>query len=174
MIGGATTGTGTTTEQAGHGGRDRALFVLLLVDAVLLAVIELMFLPLRLDGTVLPKAGDAPVPVTVLLAMVTTPMLVLAAARLVRSKQAGVPLAVWLLTLLIVGLFGPGSDRVLLQDWRALLLLAGGALPAALVLGGVLGKASARESAAGKGTTGSGTAGGRKSAATNTTSSRRK
>ena len=35
-------------------------------------------------------------------------------------------------------LLGPGGDIVLLQDWRALLLLGGSALPAAMVLGGGL------------------------------------
>jgi hypothetical protein len=35
-------------------------------------------------------------------------------------------------------MFGPGSDLVLIADWRSLLLFACGALPSAIVLGRVL------------------------------------
>ncbi|GAB2992614.1 hypothetical protein LWP59_33335 [Amycolatopsis acidiphila] len=109
----------------------RGLLVLLLVDTVLLATLELFFLPLRVDGTV-------PVPFTVLVAIFTTPLLVLQAGRLVHPKAAFAPLALWVLTVVVLGLTGPGGDLVLIQDWRALLLIAGGALPAALALGGSL------------------------------------
>jgi hypothetical protein len=114
------------------------VLAVLVVDTVLLATLELFFLPLRLDGTLLPKLGWIPVPVTVLVAVFTTPMLVSSAGRLVHPKAAFAPLAVWVLTVLVLGLFGPGGDQVLVQDWRALLLLAGGALPAAMTLGGAL------------------------------------
>ncbi|MBK1785693.1 hypothetical protein JHE00_15285 [Prauserella sp. ASG 168] len=119
---------------------DWALFVLLAVDAALLALLELFFLPLRLDGLILPELGDAPLPVSALVAAVTTPLLVLLAASLGNRRLGIVPLAVWILTLLVVGVQGPGGDMVLLVDWRGLVLLAAGALPAALVLGGTLGK----------------------------------
>jgi hypothetical protein len=118
------------------------LLAVLIVDAVLLATLELFYLPLRLDGLTLPRLGDVPVPVTVLLAAATTPLLVTQAARLGRARVAMLPFVVWFLTLVVLGLFGPGRDRVLLLDWRGLLLLAGGALPAAMVLGGVLGRRS--------------------------------
>lgn len=124
----------------------RGLFALLLVDAVLLGVVELFFLPLRFDGRLLPALGDVPAPLTPVLAMVTTPLLVVATAKLVRPGLAWTPLALWVLTLLVVGLFGPGGDLVLVEDWRALLLLAGGALPAAMVLGGALGTVGAQGS----------------------------
>jgi hypothetical protein len=129
----------------------RGMLVMLVVDAVLLALLELFFLPLRLDGIVLPKLGDFPVPITVVLAAVTTPWLVLRTAKLVRPGLSWIPLVVWVLVLMVMGLFGPGGDLVLLQDWRALLLLAGGALPGALALGGRLAsavQASAVKSAA--------------------------
>jgi hypothetical protein len=109
----------------------RGLLVLLLVDAVLLATLELFFLPLRVHGTV-------PVPFTVVVAILTTPLLVVQAGRLVHPKAAFAPLALWVLTVVVLGLMGPGGDLVLIQDWRALLLIAGGALPAALALGGSL------------------------------------
>jgi hypothetical protein len=109
----------------------RGLLVLLLVDTVLLATLELFFLPLRVDGTV-------PVPFTVLVAILTTPLLVVQAGRLVHPKAAFAPLALWVVTVVVLGLMGPGGDLVLVQDWRALLLIAGGALPAAFALGGSL------------------------------------
>jgi len=107
------------------------VLVLLVVDAVLLALLELFFLPLYVGGTV-------PFPVTVLIAAVTTPLLVRLAGRLVTPRAAFAPLVTWVLVVVVVGLFGPGGDLVLLLDWRALLLIAGGALPAAMSLGGVL------------------------------------
>ncbi|GAA5150652.1 MULTISPECIES: hypothetical protein [Amycolatopsis] len=109
----------------------RVLLVLLLLDTVLLATLELFFLPLRVGGTV-------PLPITVLVAIATTPLLVMLAARLVHPKAAFAPLALWVLTIVVLGLTGPGGDLVLIQDWRGLLLIAGGALPAALTLGGSL------------------------------------
>ncbi|WAL66750.1 hypothetical protein ORV05_02745 [Amycolatopsis cynarae] len=116
----------------------RGLLVVLLLDTVLLAILELFFLPLRLDGTLLPKLGAIPLPVTALVAAVTTPLLVRWTGRLVHPRAAFAPLVAWVLTVLVLGLFGPGGDLVLIQDWRALLLLAGGALPSAMALGGAL------------------------------------
>ncbi|MEU3273435.1 hypothetical protein ABZ639_21565 [Saccharomonospora sp. NPDC006951] len=111
------------------------MLAVLTLDAVLLALLELFLLPLRLDGVLLPKLGDIPFPVSVLVAMVTTPLLVALAIPAVGKRLAGVPLIAWLLTLFVVGLQGPGGDLVLVADWRAFALLAGGALPAAIVLG---------------------------------------
>jgi hypothetical protein len=122
--------------------RRRWLLVLLVADAVLLALVELFFLPLRLDGTVLPKVQDFPLPITVVLAVVTTPLLVSQTEKLVRPGLSWIPLLVWVLTLLGVGLAGPGGDAVLVPDWRALLLLGGGALSGAVALGGGLGRAA--------------------------------
>ncbi|MDT7729033.1 MAG: hypothetical protein QOI21_5609 [Actinomycetota bacterium] len=140
-----------------------ALLAVLIADTVLLALLELFFLPLRLDGVVLPKLGDFPVPITVVLAAVTTPLLVQLAGKLVRPGLSWIPLVVWVLVIMVMGLTGPGGDLVLLQDWRALLLLAGGALPGALALGGGLAaavQASAVRSVALKGGTQKGGKGG--------------
>ena len=120
--------------------QQRALLVVLLVDTVLLATLELFFLPLRLDGKLLPALGDVPVPLTVVVAILTTPLLVVQAGRLVHPKAAFAPLVAWVLTVVVLGLTGPGGDLVLIQDWRALLLIAGGALPAAMALGGAVAK----------------------------------
>jgi hypothetical protein len=116
-------------------------FSALLLDALLLALAELFFLPLRLDGLLLPKVGDVPLPVSLLAALVTTPLLVRACGRIVpRVMLSGAPGVVWLLTVLVVGLGGAQGNLVLLGDWRGLLLLALGALPAAIAFGGVLGR----------------------------------
>ncbi|WP_410587698.1 hypothetical protein [Amycolatopsis sp. lyj-23] len=112
------------------------LLALLVVDTVLLALLELFFLPLR--------AGVVPVPVTVLVGAVTTPWLVWSVAKLVRPALSWVPLAVWVLVVFGVGLLGPGGDVVLIQDWRALLLLGASALPGAMVLGGTPRRATGR------------------------------
>ena len=106
----------------------RLLLLLLVLDTVLLAVLELFFLPLRI--------GVVPLPVTVVVGAVTTPWLVWTTAKLVRPGLSWVPLAVWVLVVFGVGMLGPGGDLVLIQDWRALLLLGASALPGAMVLGG--------------------------------------
>jgi hypothetical protein len=133
---------GAARTRAGWGLGRWLLFALLVVAAVESAVVELFFLPLRFDGLLLPELGGGPFPVTAALAAVGTPLLVRAAARLApRLVVAGAPLGAWLATVLVFGFFGPGGDAVLVGDWRALLLLAGGALPAAVVLGGEMGRA---------------------------------
>jgi hypothetical protein len=116
--------------------RDLLLYLLLLLDSLILAGIELLYLPLRFDGFLLPNLGGFPAPVTVLLAAVTMPWLVSMAGRLSpRLSVAASPLLVWLAAIGIFGLAGPGGDLVLIADWRSLLLLAAGALPAAMILG---------------------------------------
>ncbi|MEV4145298.1 hypothetical protein AB0J40_16625 [Amycolatopsis sp. NPDC049691] len=114
----------------------RLLLVLLVFDTVLLAVLELFFLPLRI--------GVVPLPVTVVVGAVTTPWLVSTTAKLVRPGLSWVPLAVWVVVVFGLGLLGPGGDLVLIQDWRALVLLGASALPGALVLGGGLGRGTGR------------------------------
>ena len=107
----------------------------LVVDAIALALLEVFFLPLRFDGLLLPNWGAIPFPVTVVVALVTMPILVSRAAGVsARLLVAGAPLWAWLLAIGVVGIVGP-ENMVLLQDWRTLLLLACGTLPAALALG---------------------------------------
>ncbi len=126
--------------------RDRLTLVLLMVDAAVLAALELLFLPLRLDGALLPYAlGGLPLPVSVLVAAVTTPWLVTVAGRLSPQLHvAAAPLLAWVVTVAVFGMFGPGGDMVLIADWRSLLLFSCGALPAAVVLGKVLATTLAR------------------------------
>ncbi len=110
----------------------------LVVDAIALALLEVFFLPLRFDGQLLPNWGAIPFPVTVVVALATMPLLVSRAAGVsARLLVAGAPLWAWLVTIGVVGIAGP-ENMVLLQDWRTLLLLACGTLPAALALGNAL------------------------------------
>ncbi|MFC6092108.1 hypothetical protein [Saccharothrix lopnurensis] len=120
---------------------DRLALLGIAAAAFVLAVLELFFLPLRLDGTLLPRVDDWPFPVTVVLAVLTTPLLVrLASHHARRTSGAASPLLVWMATLLLFGLFGPGGDVVLLDDWRTLVLFAGGVLPSAVVVGAFVGR----------------------------------
>ncbi|MBV8540252.1 MAG: hypothetical protein JO364_10585 [Pseudonocardiales bacterium] len=110
----------------------------LVFDAVALAAVELLYLPLRV--------GTVPFPITVPLAAVSTPWLVRSAAELGGpSVVAAAPLVVWALVLVVLGIGGPGGDVLLAPDWRSALLLCGGMFPAAVMLG----RALARSGAAG-------------------------
>jgi hypothetical protein len=117
----------------------------LLVLSAVLAAVELLYLPLRFDGYILPMVDGSPLPITALVAALTLPALISRAGAIsTRLAIAGSPLWIWLLCVLISALPGPGGDVVLVGDWRALLLLAGGALPGAVTLGGVLSKQAKR------------------------------
>ncbi|HEY1570694.1 MAG TPA: hypothetical protein VGG05_05060 [Pseudonocardiaceae bacterium] len=117
---------------------DWLLLAVLLVDSIALALLELFFLPLRFDGTLLPDWGSWPFPITVAVALVTMPMLISRTAGVSgRLLVAGSPLWVWLIVVGVVGIVGP-ENMVLLEDWRTLLLLACGALPAAVALGNAM------------------------------------
>jgi hypothetical protein len=106
----------------------RITLLVLVFDAVALAAVELAYLPLRV--------GAVPLPITILLAAVSTPWLVRSAAELRGPRSvAAVPLVVWLLALGVLGVAGPGGDVLLPADWRSALLLAAGLFPAAVVLG---------------------------------------
>jgi hypothetical protein len=119
--------------------RDRALLGVLMLDAVVLAVVELLFLPLAFDGYLLPNVGGVPFPLMAVVAAVTTPWLVATAGTLApRLAVASAPLLAWIVAIAWFGMFGPGGDLLLIADWRSLLLFAGGALPSAIVLGRVL------------------------------------
>lgn len=109
----------------------RITLVVLVFDALALAAVELLYLPLRV--------GAVPFPITILLAAVSTPWLVRSAAELGGpSVVAAVPLVVWVLALGVLGIGGPGGDVLLPADWRSALLLGGGMFPAAVVLGWAL------------------------------------
>ena len=120
--------------------RNWLMLAVLVLDAVVLAVVELLFLPLSFDGYLLPYTlGGLPVPVSALVAALTTPWLVQVAGRISpKLLVAAAPLIGWILAVAVFGMFGPGGDLVLVADWRSLLLFGCGALPSAIVLGQVL------------------------------------
>lgn len=102
--------------------------VVLVLDAVLLAVTELAWIGLR--------AGGVPLPLAAVVAAVTTPVLVLAAeAAAPRSSAPVVVLAAWLVTVVGMGVWSPAGGGVMVADWRAILLVAAGFLPGLLAAG---------------------------------------
>ena len=102
--------------------------VILSVDAVLLAWTEMAWLTVRTE------ASGFPLPLSALVAALTTPLLVLAAdAAMPRTSALFAPLATWTLTILGAGLWSPAGAGVLPPDWRAILLLAAGVLPSLVV-----------------------------------------
>lgn len=105
--------------------------VVLMFDTVALAVVELLYLPLRV--------GAVPFPITILLAVVSTPWLVRSTAELGGPRMlAVVPMLLWVLAFGVLGIAGPGGDVLLRDDWRSTLLMAGGTIPAAVALGRVM------------------------------------
>ena len=105
------------------------IVALLALDALLLAWTEMAWLTLRT------AADGIPLPLAAVVALVTTPVLVLAADTAWPASRAPlVPLAVWTLTVLVAGLWSPAGAGVLPPDWRAILLLGAGVLPGALAL----------------------------------------
>lgn len=119
---------------------DWLMLLVLVLDAIMLALLEMFFLPLRFDGFELPNLGGWPVPVTVALAAVTMPLLVARAGDASRRVLiVGAPLWAWLATLGVVGFAGT-ENMALIQDWRSLLLLAAGVLPAGVALGNAVGR----------------------------------
>ncbi len=106
----------------------RITLVVLVFDALALAAVELLYLPLRV--------GTVPLPITIALAAVSTPWLVRIAAELGGPRVvAAIPLVVWVLGLGVLGLGGPGGDVLFPADLRSALLLGAGLIPAAVVLG---------------------------------------
>jgi hypothetical protein len=129
------------------GGARVFLLLLLCVEAAVLAVLETMFLPLRFDGTLLPKLGDFPFPIMIVVAVVTMPLLVQWAASMSdRVLTAALPLITWFLTMMVFSYFEPGRGSgpvLLLQDWRGLLMFAAGMLTGAVALGAVMARNAA-------------------------------
>ncbi|HEY2221416.1 hypothetical protein [Actinomycetospora sp.] len=95
---------------------------ILLLDTVLLALSEVAWLSVRI--------GTVPLPVSALVAAVTTPLLVRAADQLrPGTRTALVPLVVWLLVVAVTGLWSPAGPGMFPPDWRGILLVAAGLLP---------------------------------------------
>ncbi|MGI8817212.1 MAG: hypothetical protein ACR2G2_18545 [Pseudonocardia sp.] len=125
----------TTVEPRRTGPADRldTLLVLgvMLADVALLALLELMFVTLRVGG--------GPVPVSSLVALVSTPWLVRRTGDLPTGTLGAVlVLAIWAVVVSVLGFAGPGGDVLLPDDWPSVLLVAAGLFPGALALGRVI------------------------------------
>jgi hypothetical protein len=108
-----------------------AVLTLLALDGVLCAIAAALLLPLRV--------GTVPFPVSALLAGLVNAALVWAALHwTAEPRVASIPLWTWLLTVALMSLGGPGDDVILggtgIMGYAALLLIALGVLPPALVL----------------------------------------
>lgn len=108
---------------------DGALLALLVLDGVLLGGFGLAFTSLY--------SGGVPVPMGVVLSILILPWLVLRAGEIApRPGIAAAPLTAWALTVLLLGLAGPGGDVMLpigIDTWWKSLLLVGGGLAAGLL-----------------------------------------
>jgi hypothetical protein len=110
-----------------------ALLVLgvLFVDAVLLAILEVMYVSLSVGATPLPLSSVA--------ALVSTPWLVRRAGELATGTPGAVLVFLgWTAVITALGLGGPGGDMLLLGSWPSLALIVAGLFPAALSLGRVI------------------------------------
>lgn len=116
----------------------------------MLAVLETFFLLVRLDGSLLPRLGNLPFPIMIVVAVITTPWLVSWAAGLSdRILVAAAPLLVWFFTIMVLAYLEPGHPisagvpSFLFDDWRTLLLLAAGMLPGGVAVGAAMARNAA-------------------------------
>ncbi|HZG92400.1 MAG TPA: hypothetical protein VEZ42_19505 [Pseudonocardia sp.] len=119
--------TGPPPPAATEGG----MLGLLLLNALLLGAFGLVFTPLYV--------GTVPVPLGPLLVILILPWLVLRAADIdPRPGVAAAPMWMWLLTVLVLGLWGPGGDAMLplapATLWMSMLLLGGGLIAGTVAL----------------------------------------
>ncbi|MGV9414424.1 hypothetical protein ACWDOP_31365 [Nocardia sp. NPDC003693] len=129
-----------------------AIAGLLVLDALITLVLEVLFLPLYVGQGTLPTAapgmGEAAAPIAsgVSTGAIALPLSALAAAvinvLLVHGMGTvspsfaamSLPLSAWTVGFALMIFSGPGGDIMLLQDWPTLALLVGGLLPAGLYL----------------------------------------
>lgn len=116
-----------TVGAAPSGFLDRIVLALLVFDGFLTAILAVLFLPVRV--------GEVPVPLSALVAALVNVLLVVGARSVTdRPGRAALPLLGWFVGFAVCMVGGPGGDAVLLADWRTLLLLAGGLIPATVLL----------------------------------------
>ncbi|MFC4605614.1 hypothetical protein [Rhodococcus kronopolitis] len=106
---------------------DSAILALLVFDGFLTAVLAVLFLPLRL--------GTVPFPVAALIAAAVNVLLVFGARTVTdRASRMALPLLGWFVGFVVCMFGGPGGDAMMLADWRTLLLLVAGLVPAGVLL----------------------------------------
>lgn len=91
------------------------LIVVLIVDAVVTLILEVLYLPLYIGGVAVPLAALVAAPVNVALVWA-------AATVTTRSTVLFLPIAAWLAAFLIAASRGPGGDVPLRSDLPTLLL----------------------------------------------------
>lgn len=107
------------------------VLAVLFLDVVLLAIVEIMFVSLSVGGT--------PVPLSALVALVTTPLLIRRAGELSTGTVGAVLVFLgWAGVAAALGLGGPGGDVLLVDSWPSYALLIAGVLPGAWTLGRVI------------------------------------
>lgn len=108
-----------TAPRRADGLLDGIVLGVLVLDGVVLGAFGLLFNPLY--------NGAVPVPMGALLSMLILPWLVARAAEIdPRPAAAAAPLVAWLVTVVALGLVGPGGDVLLPATWQSLLLCGGG------------------------------------------------
>lgn len=97
----------------------KGLIAFLTLNGALVGAFGLLFTPLYW--------GAIPVPLGIVVSMLTLPWLIRAAGELdPRPLAAGAPLAAWALVVLVLAFAGPGADVLLPATWQSLLLVLGG------------------------------------------------
>lgn len=118
------------TGHAGEGvvsGVKASIVGALVLDGFLCAVTAVLFLPLYL--------GSTPFPVSGVLAGIVNVILVRVAFSVTHNvSRAALPVAGFFVGLVLAMLGGPGGDVLVVADWRTLVLVAGGLLPAVVQL----------------------------------------
>ena len=95
------------------------LIALLSLTGGVLGAFGLLFTPLY--------AGAIPVPLGIVVTVLSLPWLIRAAGELdPRPWAAGAPLVTWFVVVLGLGLIGPGGDSMLPPTWQSMLLVVGG------------------------------------------------
>lgn len=95
------------------------LIALLSLTSGVLGAFGLLFTPLY--------AGPVPVPLGIVVTVLSLPWLIRAAGELdPRPWTAGTPLITWFVVVMGLGLVGPGGDIMLPPTWQSLLLVVGG------------------------------------------------
>lgn len=112
---------------------DRVVLALLVFDALLTLVLEILFLPLYV--------GSIAFPISAVLAGVVNVLLVFGARNVTeRTGLRSLPLIAWCLGFVVLLVGGPGGDVLLAPSWQTLLLLIMGIAAPAWALGVIASK----------------------------------
>ncbi|WP_285593092.1 hypothetical protein [Actinomycetospora sp. NBRC 106378] len=98
------------------------VLAVVLLDVALLAFTEVAWLTLTVGSVLLP--------VSILVAAVTTPLAVRVVDRCFPgSRLVFAPLVTWFLVVVVFGFWGPAGSGTFPPDWRALVFIAAGLFP---------------------------------------------